>query len=72
VSSWRFLNSSGVSFFGFGGLDFAADLVAFVAAFFVRNEAVALVAAVFFVRNEADFFVRDEVAIAGRFLRVEL
>ena len=54
----RFFNCSGVSFFGLGALDFAADLVTFAAAFFVRGEAA--------------FFVRDEVVVAERFLRVEV
>ncbi len=45
----RFLNCSGVSFFGLGGLDFAADL-AFVAALFVRDEAEAFAEA--FLRVE--------------------
>ena len=53
----RFFNCSGVSFFGLGGLAFAADLVAFVGAFFVRDEVAA-------------FFGRE--AGAERFLRVEV
>ena len=59
VSSMRFLNCAGVSFLGLGGLVFGSDLRAFVAA-------------VFFGCDEAAFFVRDEVAIAERFLRVEV
>lgn len=54
----RSRNSSGVSFFGLGGLAFAADLRAFVAA-------------AFFPRDEAAFLVGDE-AVAERFLRVEV
>ena len=54
----RFLNCSGVSFFGLGGLDFAADLRAFVAA-------------AFFTRDEVVFFARDD-AVGARFLRVEV
>ncbi len=68
MSSWRFLNSSGVNFFGFGGLAFGGDLRALVATvFFERDEAA------FLLRSEAAFFVRDEVdVVARRFLRVEL
>ena len=54
----RFLNCSGVSFFGLGGFVFAADLRAFVAA-------------AFFTRDEVVFFVRDD-AVAVRFLAVEV
>ena len=54
----RSRNSSGVSFLGLGGLDFAPDLLAFFAA-------------TFFVRDEAAFFERDE-AVADCFLRVEV
>ena len=53
----RFFNCSGVSFFGLGGLALDADLVAFVAAFFVRDEAA--------------FFERDE-AVTERFLVAEV
>ena len=54
----RFLNSSGVSFLGFGGLDADLDLRAFDAA-------------AFFARDEVAFFVPDE-ALAERFLLPEL
>ena len=50
--------SSGVSFLGLGGLDFALDLRPFVAA-------------AFFVRAEAAFLVCDE-AFIERFLLLEL